>query len=186
MVWNSSASMLEIWVCSLAFNRVQVVVSDENLNLRLIPLIVIASSLLFQLCFSTVREKEAAESESLNLYLCNKKDCKRIYEWPCKKSRVSKLGLGEQKRFRHRLDQWPQPTIKSNAALPFCFLISTLSLFAALLCLATGSATLCLAPRSNPFINRNSMSRENASDTPRNSYFEFVREIPKERIFHVN
>lgn len=103
MVWNSSASMLEIWVCSLAFNRVQVVVSDENLNLRLIPLIVIASSLLFQLCFSTVREKEAAESESLNL--CNKKDCKRIYEWPCKKSRVSKLGLGEQKRFRHRLDQ---------------------------------------------------------------------------------
>lgn len=89
MVWNSSASMLEIWVCSLAFNRVQVVVSDENLNLRLIPLIVIASSLLFQLCFSTVRGKEAAESESLNLYLCNKKDCKRIYEWPCKKSRVS-------------------------------------------------------------------------------------------------
>ena len=138
-------------------------VSDENSNLCLISLIIIP---FFSDRVSFVNyARKRIESKSLNLYAI-----RRIRIWPCKKSRVSRLG---EERFRHQLDQWPQPAIKSNAALPFCFLISSLSLFAALLCLATGSATIRLAPCSNPFINRNSMSRENASDTPHNSYFSF-------------
>lgn len=94
-IWNGRTVCLKFAYAAYILNARDEKVSDENSNLRLISLIIIpffSDRVSFVKC-----ARKRVGSKSLNLY-----SIRRIRIWPCKKSRVSRLG---EERFRHRLDQ---------------------------------------------------------------------------------